>query len=224
MTVPVPSESTNDSRPEVWTIIVAGGGGSRFGGPKQFVDLVGLSILERSVEPALSVSDGVVVVVPAGLEGEAAAIEGTVVVAGGESRSASVRAGLAAVPASSAVILIHDAARPLASTELFRRIVDAVLSGSAAVVPGVAVTDTIRRRTGGTVDRDAIVAVQTPQGFSADAIRNAHASGEQATDDATLVEQTGMAVTVIEGEPQNIKITTPQDLSIASGWIEGMRE
>jgi 2-C-methyl-D-erythritol 4-phosphate cytidylyltransferase len=220
MTVPIPSPSSQESRPQVWTIVVAGGSGRRFGTAKQFVDLAGVSVLERAVGPARTVSDGVVVVVP-GAADETEDLPGAAVVTGGDSRSASVRAGLSAVPESSSVILIHDAARPLASEDLFERVVETVIAGADAVVPGVAVTDTIRRRAGGVVDRDSLVAVQTPQGFAANVIRAAHASDETATDDATLVERTGVAVTVIDGEPQNIKITTTLDLSIASGWIEG---
>jgi 2-C-methyl-D-erythritol 4-phosphate cytidylyltransferase len=223
MNVPIPSPSNNESSSEVWTVVVAGGDGNRFGARKQFLELAGESVLERSIAPAMSISHGVVVVVPAGAEDEAAGLTDAVVVCGGDSRSASVRAGLDAVPGSASIILIHDAARPLASLQLFERVIEAVAAGAEAVVPGIEVTDTIRLRSGGVLDRDTLVAVQTPQGFSAHTIRVGHASADQATDDATLVERTGVAVTVVEGEPHNIKITTAQDLSIASGWIEGMR-
>ena len=89
------------------------------------------------------------------------------------------------------MVLVHDAARPLASADLFARVVDAVRHGADAVVPVVAVADTLRRRAGGVVDRDELVAVQTPQGFRAAALRDAHATGAEATDDASLVEAAG---------------------------------
>ena len=142
-----------------------------------------------------------------------------VTAAGGATRSASVRAGLAAVPADAAVVLVHDAARPLASPALFGRVVDAVRAGADAVVPAIPVADTLRRRSGGIVDRDELLAVQTPQGFRAGALRDAHARGGDATDDATLVEGLGGTVVVVEGEPANRKITDPADLAAAEGML-----
>lgn len=209
------------------TIVVAGGRGRRFGRPKQFDDLAGRSVLARSVEVAAAVSDRVVVVVPADAVAEvsasssAAAAGGAgevVVVAGGDSRAASVRAGLAAAGAAE-VLVVHDAARPLATPALFGRVVDAVRGGAVAVVPAVPVTDTIRRRGGGVVDRDELLAVQTPQGFAAAVLRSAHAGGGEATDDATMVEQLGQPVTVVDGEVTNIKITHPRDLAVAAALL-----
>lgn len=194
----------------VWTVVVAGGRGSRFGAAKQYVELAGRRVLDWSVAAARTVSDGVVVVVPADDRG--GPVTGAdAVVAGGETRAASVRCGLDAVPADATVVLVHDAARPAASPALFRTVVDAVRAGAAAVVPGVAVTDTLRRLDGGTVDRDELVAVQTPQGFRADVLRAAHAAGGEATDDAGLVEACGAAVEVVPGEPANRKLTHPAD-------------
>jgi 2-C-methyl-D-erythritol 4-phosphate cytidylyltransferase len=113
------------------------------------------------------------------------------------------------------VILIHDAARPLATEGLYRRVIAAVRSGAAAAVPVVPVIDTIRSLTGGVVDRDGLRAVQTPQGFDASAIRAAHAAATEATDDATLVEAAGGTVVLVDGEPTNLKITGPQDRVVA---------
>lgn len=194
----------------VWTVVVAGGGGSRFGRPKQYVELVGRRTIDWSLAAARSVSDGIVVVVPPDHVEEP--VDGAdVVVAGGTTRSASVRSGLAAVPDDAAVVLVHDAARPAASPALFRAVVDAVQAGADAVVPGVAVTDSLRSRTGGAVDREELVAVQTPQGFDAAVLRAAHASGEDASDDASLVEATGATVAIVAGETTNIKLTHPAD-------------
>jgi len=131
-----------------------------------------------------------------------------------------VRAGLAVVPASAQFVLVHDAARPLASPALFRRVVDALDEGAVAAVPAASVTDTIRNRNGGVVDRDQLLAVQTPQGFDAAILRAAHESGQDATDDATLVEQLGHAVQIVEGEAHNRKLTEPTDLISAAALIE----
>jgi 2-C-methyl-D-erythritol 4-phosphate cytidylyltransferase len=124
------------------------------------------------------------------------------------------------VPVDATIVLVHDAARPLASPALFARVVDAVRAGADAAVPAVAVADTLRRRTGGSVDRDELVAVQTPQGFRAEALRAAHANAVEATDDASLVEQQGGSVVLVDGEPGNRKITDPSDLAAAEGMID----
>lgn len=194
----------------VWTVVVAGGGGTRFGGAKQYAELAGRRSIDWSLAAARSVSDGVVVVVPPA-DVDQPLDDADVVVAGGETRSASVRNGLGAVPEDAGVVLVHDAARPAASPALFRAVVDAVRAGADAVVPGVAVTDSLRHRAGGAVDRDELVAVQTPQGFAAHALRRAHGDGGDASDDASLVEATGGAVTVVLGETTNIKLTHPTD-------------
>ncbi len=207
----------------VWTIVVAGGSGLRFGGRKQFADLAGRSVLDYSLVAAATVSDGVIVVVPPDAVeelGRALAGSAIAVVAGGATRAASVRAGLAAVPDRCNIVLVHDAARPLATAALFRSVVDAVQSGADAVVPAVAVVDTIRTRSGAVIDRDELLAVQTPQGFVASTLRRAHLSGREATDDATLVEADGGTVTVIDGEPTNRKITDPPDLRSAAALLE----
>jgi len=140
-------------------------------------------------------------------------------VVGGATRSASVASGLDAVPADAAVVLVHDAARPLASAGLYRRVIEAVRSGADAVVPAVAVVDTIRSLGGGTVDRDRLRAVQTPQGFRAGTLRAAHRAGGDATDDATLVEAVGGSVELVDGERTNLKITEPSDLDVAEALL-----
>lgn len=203
----------------VWVIVVAGGGGTRFGGAKQFVRLAGRRALDWSVAAAQSVAHGVVVVLPPGDIG--ASIDADAVVAGGSSRAESVRCGLAAVPADAAVVLVHDAARPAATAALFRTVVDAVEAGATGVVPGVAVTDSLRLRSGPAVDRDTLVAVQTPQGFRADVLRAAHASGHDASDDATLVERDGGTITVVDGEVTNVKLTHPDDVVLLERSLGG---
>jgi 2-C-methyl-D-erythritol 4-phosphate cytidylyltransferase len=206
----------------VWVIVVAAGSGSRFGRPKQYEELAGRPVLDWSLAAARAAAggadDGVVVVVPPDRVAEAASGAGTVV-GGGATRSSSVRAGLAAVPGHADVIVVHDGARPLAGPELFARVVGAVRDGADAAVPAVEVTDTLRRRTGGPVDRNGLVAVQTPQAFRAAALRRAHRAGPEATDDASLVEAAGGKVVVVEGSPANLKITRPVDLAIAEALL-----
>jgi 2-C-methyl-D-erythritol 4-phosphate cytidylyltransferase len=147
-----------------------------------------------------------------------------VVVEGGSSRSASVRAGLGCVPPDAAVVVVHDAARPLAEPELWSRVIDAVRAGADGAVPAVAVTDTVKLvEPGGmltTLDRSRLVAVQTPQAFTAAALRSAHAGEEDATDDAALVEGHGGRVVVVDGAATNIKVTTPADLTVAAALVE----
>ena len=218
---------------EVWTIVVAGGAGLRFGSRKQFADLAGRSVVQRSVDVAATCSTGVVVVVPQDmLDDHGVHVDtnpatsanriGPVlrIVAGGASRAESVRAGIAAIPPSCSAILVHDAARPLASAQLFSRVVSALAQGADAVVPVVPLSDTIRHRDGGVVDRDELLAVQTPQGFSVDALRRAHDIGEDATDDATLVERSGGTVRVVDGEVTNRKITDPTDIVTATAVLD----
>ena len=196
----------------VWTIVVAAGSGARFGGPKQFEELAGQRVVDRSAATARVVSEGVVVVVPAGQE---QAMSADRVVAGGPSRAASVRAGLAAVPDDATIVLVHDGARPLATVALYERVISALRAGADGVVPGVPVTDSIRSIHRGAVDRAELVAVQTPQGFGAALLRQAHAGGGEATDDAALVEAIGGQISIVEGEIENIKITDPHDVAVA---------
>jgi 2-C-methyl-D-erythritol 4-phosphate cytidylyltransferase len=199
----------------VWTIVVAGGSGQRFGQPKQFALLAGRPVVDWTVEASRAWSAGTVLVVPAGTTDDHGA---DIVVEGGPTRSDSVRQGLAQVPTEADVILVHDAARPLASPEIFSAVIDAVaVDGADAAIPGLPVSDTIkqvdaRANVVDTLDRTSLVAVQTPQAFRADLLRHAHYGGSSATDDAALVEQLGATVRVVPGETRNFKITTPDDL------------
>lgn len=208
--------------PRIWTVVVAAGSGSRFGAPKQFLDICGERVVDRSVRVASTLSHGVVLVLPpdsiesaelVGLSSDSSTI--VRVVAGADSRSGSVRNGLSAVPDDADVILIHDGARPLATADVYERVISAVAEGPDAVIPVVAVTDTIRDLHTGMLDRSGLVAVQTPQGFRSESIRNAHSQGGEASDDATLVEASGGKVVLVEGETDNIKITDPSDLDVA---------
>ena len=205
---------------KIWTIVVAAGSGTRFGSPKQFSLINERRIVDWAVETARISSDGVVVV----LQPEQAEREGGVV--GGATRSASVRCGLAAVPADATIICVHDAARPFASEFLFDEVIDAVCAGADGAVPGLPVIDTIKfidstNVVTSTPDRRQLVAVQTPQAFRAKQLRQAHENSPEGTDDSTLVEARGGKIVVITGDPLNRKITTPEDLNWARAISRG---
>jgi 2-C-methyl-D-erythritol 4-phosphate cytidylyltransferase/2-C-methyl-D-erythritol 2,4-cyclodiphosphate synthase len=197
----------------VAAVVVAGGRGVRFGGPKQFLPFGSVSMAAHAVSLARSVADVVVLVVPSDYAGSGEGAD--LVVVGGDTRSDSVRAGLSVLPFAD-VVVVHDAARPQASAELFLRVVNAVLLGADAAIPALAVTDTVKRvidhEVVGTVAREDLVTVQTPQAFRRETLVNAHASLERATDDAALVESIGGRVVIVDGERDNIKITDPGDL------------
>ena len=206
---------------ETWAVIVAAGGGTRFGAAKQFVNLDGTGILDRSTATAAEVCDGVVVVLPA--DADWMAPVGVRTVPGGATRSDSVRAGLAAVPESADIVAVHDAARPLATRRLWETVIAAVRGGADAAVPGVAIADTVKRvredRIVETVSRDDLVVVQTPQVFRASVLRAAHVVGGVGTDDAALVEAGGGTVVVVPGEATNLKITQPDDMALAEAIV-----
>jgi 2-C-methyl-D-erythritol 4-phosphate cytidylyltransferase len=198
----------------VWTIVVAGGTGSRFGRAKQYEQVGTRRVIDHAAEIARNVSHGVVVVVPP----DDVDAEGGV--AGGSTRSESVRAGLAAVPPDATIVCVHDAARPFASSMLFTAVIEAVAGGADAAIPGLLVTDTIKRVDADNIvietpPRAALVAVQTPQAFRASVLRAAYATGNEATDDAALVEMCGGQVVVVAGELTNRKITHLEDLAWA---------
>ena len=205
----------------VWAVIVAAGSGARFGGAKQFVEVCGVTVLQRSAAALAPLVDGIVTVLPVGEVGQHPIDVAVPVVAcaGGPTRSASVRNGLTCVPPTATVVLVHDAARPLVTADVVRRVLDAVEAGADAVVPAVPVTDTIRSVDGGVIDRSRLVAVQTPQGFRAEVLRAAHRAGLDATDDAGVVEAAGGTVVVVLGDPTNLKITSPTDLLVAESLV-----
>ena len=209
---------------EIWAVVVAGGTGTRFGGPKQFAELEGRPVLSWSLDAARRVCAGVVAVLPEG-DIYGSRWDADALVAGGPTRSGSVRAGLDAVPSSAEVVVVHDAARPLASAELWKAVISEVAAGSDGAIPVCALSDTIRCRsadgTSATVDRSNLVAVQTPQAFRADVLRRAHAAGGDATDDSALVEAIGGRIALVEGAPENLKVTTKADLRIASVLSRG---
>jgi len=216
----------------VWVVLVAAGRGERLGEgrPKAFARLGELPMLAEPLRRLDECEwvDGIVVVAPPEWEEptillaeEVGAAKVTACVPGGDTRSASVRAGLAEVPDDAAVILVHDAARPLLPPELVPRLLEALGEGYDGAVPGMPVADTIKRVSGGIVietpARDELVAVQTPQAFVADALRRA-AEGE-GSDCASLVEAAGGRIKVVPGDERLLKVTTPADLARAEALL-----
>jgi 2-C-methyl-D-erythritol 4-phosphate cytidylyltransferase len=209
-------------------LIVAAGRGERLGldRPKALVTLAGRPLLEWSVTALQAVAEisAIVVALPAAALDVAPA--GTVAVAGGGVRSESVREALAAAPADEMVI-VHDAARPLATPELFTRaLAELSQTGSDAVIAAIPVSDTIKqvgedgRTVAATLERGRLWAVQTPQVFRREALQAALAEASDAdlaaaTDDAWLIERAGGSVRVVPGDPSNIKVTTATDLRLA---------
>jgi 2-C-methyl-D-erythritol 4-phosphate cytidylyltransferase len=222
----------------VWAVLVAAGRGERLGEdrPKAFVRLGELPLLAEPLR-RLDESewiDHVVVVAPPEWEEptillaeEVGASKVAACVTGGETRTESVRAGVADVPDDAAVILVHDAARPFVDDGVVKRLIDALQGGFDGAVPVLRLPDTVKRVSGGvvveTLDRDALMAVQTPQAFVAPVLRAAldGASGElaRATDCAALVEAAGGRIATVEGDERLLKVTTPADLERARGWL-----
>lgn len=215
--------------PRAACVVVAAGRGERLaaGRPKALVDLDGLPLLVRALEGVRRGGLGdVVVVAPEPFLDEVLALCGpqVSVVAGGSTRQQSVLAGLGALRPDVEVVLVHDAARCLTPSSVFVAVLDALAAGHRAVVPGVPVTDTLRRRSGGMVDRDTLVAVQTPQGFVRQVLEAAHRAGAErlgagATDDAGLVEALGVPVHLVAGHEESFKVTGALDLVLAEGVL-----
>lgn len=213
-------------------LVPAAGLGTRLGEqiPKAFVTLAGRSLLDWALDGLVSSGalSRVVVIVPADLvdrtRDAVASTPMVDVVAGGAERTDSVRAGLHLADDAD-VVLVHDAARCLTPPSLITRVVDAVAAGADAVIPVLPVVDTIksvdlRGAVVGTVDRDTLRAVQTPQGFDAEVLRRAYAATPgSATDDAGLVERLGVTVVTVPGHAEAFKITTPMDLILARAIV-----
>ena len=208
-------------------IIAAAGSGERFGAsiPKALIQLGDRTLLEHAVSAISSVADQIVVTAPAGYEDQIRKLvgEAVTVVTGGATRSESVRLGLVAID-SADFVLVHDAARALATRELASKVVASLKNGDVAVIPGLAQTDTVKivddsGIVSSTPDRATMRRVQTPQGFTHELISQAHAQSGEATDDAALVESLGKPVRVIDGEERAIKITTPADMATALQFL-----
>ena len=222
----------------VWAVLVAAGRGERLGEdrPKAFVRLGDLPLLAEPLR-RLDESgwiDQIVLVAPPEWEEpaillaeEIGASKLSACVPGGTTRTESVRAGVAEVPEDAAVIVVHDAARPLVSEEVILRVIAALGEGFDGAVPGLPLADTVKRVQGGvvveTVPRDELVTVQTPQAFVAPVLRAAlkalsDESSQSPTDCASLVEANGGRIRVVEGDEKLLKVTTRADLERVASW------
>ncbi len=210
--------------PKSAAIIAGAGMGHRLGAeiPKALIQIQGITLLERAFISLSKVVDEIVITAPAGYEEQFKALVGqsAEVVTGGVLRSDSIRVALKALSPSVESVLIHDAARALASSALAARVLDELRSGQSAVIPVLKVIDTIKEidRDGfvrATPDRSSLVAAQTPQGFNRQVLERAHGASDDATDDAALVEAIGVKVMTIEGEASAFKITTKEDIGQA---------
>jgi 2-C-methyl-D-erythritol 4-phosphate cytidylyltransferase len=218
-----------------WAVLVAAGSGERLGAdrPKAFVRLGELPLLAESLGrlDASGWVDAIVVVAPAGWEEPAILLAeelgaGKVAecVTGGATRAESVRIGVAAVPDEVVAILVHDAARPLVPEDVVERVLVPLAEGWDGAVPGIPLTDTVKRVRGEqvveTLPREELATVQTPQAFVASVLRDAvGAGGADVPDCASLVEARGGRVKLVEGDPRLLKVTTEADLSLVESWL-----
>jgi 2-C-methyl-D-erythritol 4-phosphate cytidylyltransferase len=218
----------------VWAVVAAAGRGERLGAgrPKAFVRLGELPLLATPLErlDASDWIDGIVIAAPAGWEEpaillaeEIGASKVSTCVAGGQTRTASVRAAVGEIPRDAAVILVHDAARPLVGDDVIERVLAPLSEGWDAVVPALPIADTVKRVRGDTVvetvRRDDLVAVQTPQAVLADALRSALAGDDGTGDCAELVERRGGRVKVVAGDPRLLKVTSAADVELVQTWL-----
>jgi 2-C-methyl-D-erythritol 4-phosphate cytidylyltransferase len=213
--------TNNNAGMDVWGIVLAAGTAERFGGGKQWAELGGERLVDRSVATATGACDDVVVVLEPGAEWDGPPV--TAAVAGGNMRAESVRAGLAVVPDWVDVVVVHDAAHPLASPALFEAVIDEVRNGAEAAVPVLPATETVVE-----VQRGALASVgttaplalaQMPHAFNAHVLRDAHREQAESRDDASLLLALGRRVVAVAGETTNVHVTTREELVLAERML-----
>lgn len=206
----------------LWGLVLAGGEGRRFGTPKQFELLRGRTLLEHAISLVRPHCEGVLVVLPPG--SSPAACSADLTVAGGATRSGSVRNGLAGLPADADRVLIHDAAHPLASLRLFSDVIAALTPSVCGALPVIALANTMAWVEAGLITRvqskEGVHTMQMPMAFWVDALAEAHARDSGATDDASLMVSLGHPVAAVEGDPGNLHITTIADLRLAEAVLD----
>jgi 2-C-methyl-D-erythritol 4-phosphate cytidylyltransferase / 2-C-methyl-D-erythritol 2,4-cyclodiphosphate synthase len=220
----------------VAVVLLAAGRGERLGAnqPKAFVELAGKSLLEHSIYRALATKNlrQLIIAVPESHLDQILELENQLeshgvdirVVVGGDTRQKSVSEALAVLAGGIDIVLVHDSARALTSTDLFNRVSDAVFENQVGVIPGLPVADTIKKNRGDlvedTIDREHLIRAQTPQGFPAELLVKAHLEATSLfTDDAAMVQAIGGTVMMVQGEQQAMKITTPEDLEAAQAYL-----
>jgi 2-C-methyl-D-erythritol 4-phosphate cytidylyltransferase len=211
-------------RGSVWAVVLAGGASRRFGErAKQFEHVGGVPMVARTVAAARRTCDGVVLVLPPGQAWTGEPVDA--VADGGDHQSESLRAGLAAVPADAAIVVVADPAHPLASDALFEAVIDAVRRGADGAVPVIPILEVVQRVKGGqvleTLPKDDLVLTQTPQAFRADVLRAAHADRPRPVENSGLLVERGHRVVTVSGDVGNVHVTTPAELAIAESLVLG---
>jgi len=210
----------------VWSIVLAAGSGSRFGGRKQFAAVAGCRLVDLAVDAARAACDQVIVVLPPGEPWTGPPVDG--IARGGADRPASVRAGLAAIPDGSGTVVVHQAANPLASPELFGSLISAIAGGAPAAFPGLRPADLVRKAEGSlagpVVGRDGLVLVQTPAAFRLEVLRDAHSREVDAVEDTAIVSAAGYDVHVVPGDPRNLHVAAPEDLEVVAAILQWRRQ
>jgi 2-C-methyl-D-erythritol 4-phosphate cytidylyltransferase len=209
-----------------WSIVLAAGQGARVGQAKQFMSIAGHRMVDLAVQAASEACEHVVLVVPRGHVWQGPPVD--TVVEGGRDRRSSVRRGLAAIPALSGTVVVHQAANPLASPDLIRSLLATIEAGNPAAAPGLRPADLVRRVSRGVmgevVGRDELVLVQTPAAFRLDVLRYAHEMSDvPALEDTALVTAAGFDVVVVAGDPRNIHVATQADLEVVAAVLATRR-
>lgn len=207
-----------------WAIVLAGGSGRRFGDrSKQFERVGGIRMVDRTVGAARRTCDGVVVVLPAGVEWDGEPVDRVAV--GGDHASDTVRAGLAAIPADAGIVVICDPAHPLAPDHLFTAVIDAVRRGADGAVATIPIHEVIQRVVDGrvvdTIPKDGLVITQSPHAFRASVLRAVHVDRPQPPENSGLLVERGYTVVTVPGDQTNLHITTPEELATLDELIGG---
>lgn len=202
----------------VWAVVLAGGASRRFGSrSKQFEEAGGLRLVDRTVAAARRTCDAVVLVLPAGVIWDGDPVEAVAV--GGDHQSESLRSGLEKVPGDAAIIVVADAAHPLASDRLFRDVIDAVRRGADGAVPVVPLLEIVQRvdedgRVIDTLPKDGLVITQSPHAFRASVLRTVHRDRPRPVENSSLLVERGYRVVTVPGEAANLHVTTPEELDV----------
>jgi 2-C-methyl-D-erythritol 4-phosphate cytidylyltransferase len=210
----VPDDPTS-SGGAVWAIVLAGGSGQRFGPrPKQFEPVGGVRMVDRTVLAARRTCDHVVLVLPPDQVWDGAPVDALAV--GGDHQSESLRAGLSAVPAEAAIVVVADPAHPLAPDSLFDAVIATVQHGADGAVPALHIRDVVHRvrdgRVVATVPKDDLVLAQSPQAFRVSVLRAVHADRPRPIENSGLLVERGYRVQTVPGEPANLHVTTREEL------------
>jgi 2-C-methyl-D-erythritol 4-phosphate cytidylyltransferase len=206
----------------VWAIVLAGGVSRRFGErSKQFERVGGVPMVDRTVAAARRACDGVVLVLPPERVWTGEPVDA--VTEGGDHQSESLRAGLAAVPADAAIVVVADPAHPLATDALFEAVIDAVRGGADGAVPVIPMLEVVQRVRDGqvveTLPKADLVQTQSPQAFRADVLRAVHADRPRPVENSGLLVERGHRVVTVSGDVGNVHVTTPQERAIAESLV-----